>query len=215
MKVRIYERATKFIETSAGFAFSSGAREAMSIVNPQVCQAFLRVAAPSKDRFNRYFDGFTPGVDEPSWQIPADKPGYYGCLRAAFLEELGRELSEGVILFGKTFESYEDKEGEMVTLKFTDGSTVEVDAGMLVHNPTLQTAKFLPVIGCDGVKSRTRQIMLGDNNPAAYPSFANIVAYRAVLPIESVVAAMGEDKGYSHCQHVGPGAYTVTYPVKS
>lgn len=209
----IYERASKFTETGAGFAFTSGSREAMRIVNPKVLQAFLRVGAPSKDRFMRYFDGFTTGVDEPSWQFPADRPGYYGCLRAAFLEELGRELPEGVILFGKTLESYEDREGEKVVLQFTDGSIVEVDAGMLPHNPTLSPVDTPPVIGCDGIRSRTRQIMLGENNPAAYPSFANIVAYRALLPIESVVAAMGEDKGYSHCQHVGPGAYTVTYPV--
>jgi salicylate hydroxylase len=56
--------------------------------------------------------------------------------------------------------------------------------------------------------------MLGENNPAASPGFTHIVAYRAVVPINDVVAAMGEDKAYSHCLHVGPGAYTVTYPVR-
>jgi salicylate hydroxylase len=57
--------------------------------------------------------------------------------------------------------------------------------------------------------------MIGEDNPAALPGFTHMVAYRAVIPLEAVVAAMGEDKGYSHCLHVGPGAYTVTYPVRT
>ncbi|KAL4952284.1 hypothetical protein BDW69DRAFT_185547 [Aspergillus filifer] len=204
IRVTVYERSSRFTETSAGFSFSSGAREAMSLVSPAVLQALLRVAAPNEYPFIRYFDGFTKGVEshrdseKPSWQIPADRPDYYGCLRAAFLESLGREVPEHVVKFGKSLEGYvDDEEKSKVILGFTDGSVEEVDA----------------VIGCDGIKSRTRQIMLGQDDPAAYPGFTHMVAYRALLPIEGVLAALGEDKGYSHCLHVGPGAYTVTYPV--
>lgn len=128
--VTVYERGTKFTETSAGFSFSAGARKAMRSVAPTVLAAFERVAAPNPYPFIRYFDGFTPGVDEPLWQIPAEKPDYYGCLRAAFLESLGSELPEGVVRFGKSLEGYED-EGEGVVLRFTDGEVVRVDAGMM------------------------------------------------------------------------------------
>ncbi|KAL4799177.1 hypothetical protein BDV19DRAFT_376398 [Aspergillus venezuelensis] len=204
ISVTVYERSSKFTETSAGFSFSSGAREAMNLVSPAVLQALLRVAAPSEYPFIRYFDGFTKGVpgdgkgEKPSWQIPADRPDYYGCLRAAFLESLGRKVPEHIVKFGKSLEGYvDDEEKGKVGLRFTDGSVEEVDA----------------VIGCDGIKSRTRQIMLGEEDPAAYPGFTHMVAYRALLPIEGVLAALGKDKGYSHCLHVGPGAYTVTYPV--
>ncbi|KAL4912681.1 hypothetical protein BDW62DRAFT_216105 [Aspergillus aurantiobrunneus] len=195
--VTVYERASRFTETSAGFSFSSGAREAMRLVAPGVLEALQRVAAPNQYPFIRYFDGFTPEVNDPRWQIPADRPDYHGCLRAAFLESLGREVPEGVVQFGKSLETYEDEDGGKVTLRFTDGTVARVDA----------------VIGCDGIKSRTRQTLLGDQDQAAYPGFTHMVAYRALIPIEAVVAAMGEDKGYSHCLHVGPGAYTVTYPV--
>ncbi|KAL4938026.1 hypothetical protein BDV06DRAFT_215439 [Aspergillus oleicola] len=200
IRVTVYERAPKFTETSAGFSFSSGAREAMSLISPSVLNALLRVAAPNEYPFIRYFDGFTKGSDgsKPSWQIPADRPDYYGCLRASFLESLGSSVPEGAVRFGKSLEGYDDDEERgKVILRFTDGSIEEVDA----------------VIGCDGIKSRTRQIMLGEKDPAAYPGFTHMVAYRALLPIEGVLAALGEDKGYSHCLHVGPGAYTVTYPV--
>ncbi|KAL4932526.1 uncharacterized protein BDV17DRAFT_288036 [Aspergillus undulatus] len=124
-----------------------------------------------------------------------------GCLRAKFLESLGREVPQGVVEFGKVLDGVEDRtgdgEGGNVVLRFRDGVVVEVDA----------------VIGCDGLKSRTRRIMLGESDPAAYPGFTHTVAYRALLPTDGALAAMGEDKGYSHCLHVGPGGYTVTYPV--
>ncbi|KAL3466533.1 hypothetical protein BJX64DRAFT_302201 [Aspergillus heterothallicus] len=205
LHVTVYERASKLTETSAGFSFGSGAREAMAHISPRVREALRRVAAPNPYPFIRYFDGFSEGVSDPLWQIPAERPDYHGCLRAAFLEALGEEVREeerragrGVLRFGMGLEGYEvEEEGGKVRLRFGDGSVVEVDA----------------VIGCDGIKSRTRQIMIGENDPAALPGFTHMVAYRAVMPLEAVVAAMGEDKGYSHCLHVGPGAYTVTYPI--
>ncbi|KIA75720.1 hypothetical protein HK57_00447 [Aspergillus ustus] len=207
IRVTVYERASKLTETSAGFSFSSGARQAMSHTSPRVREAFRKVAAPNPYPFIRYFDGFTPGVEEPLWQIPAERPDYHGCLRAAFLEALGAEVvsagGEGVLRFGMNLEGFEEipdqAEGEegKVRLTFGDGSVVDVDA----------------VIGCDGIKSRTRQLLLGEDDPAALPGFTHMVAYRAVIPLDAVVAAMGEDKGYSHCLHVGPGAYTVTYPI--
>ncbi|RDW86987.1 FAD-dependent oxidoreductase [Aspergillus mulundensis] len=191
----VYERAPKPTETSAGFTFSASARKAMSAVSPRVLSAFLRVAAPNEHPFIRYFDGYTPGEHE-AWAIPAERPDYYGCLRAAFLESLGKEMPEGAVRFGKSLAGYQEIDGK-VTLVFGDGGVEVVDA----------------VIGCDGIKSRTRQLLLGQDHPAAHPGFTGVVAYRAVLPLEGVVRALGSDKGLSHCLHVGPGAYTVTYPV--
>ncbi|KAL2808464.1 hypothetical protein BJX63DRAFT_424565 [Aspergillus granulosus] len=194
--VTVYERAAKLTETSAGFSFNAVAREAMEYISPRVREALRKVAAPNEYPFIRYFDGYTEGVSDPLWQIPAERPDYHGCLRAAFLEALGAEVPEGALKFGMGLEGYEEV-GEKVELRFGDGSVVKVDA----------------VIGCDGIKSRTRQVMIGESDPAALPGFTKMVAYRAVIPLEAVVAAMGEDKGYSHCLHVGPGAYTVTYPI--
>ncbi|KAL3446458.1 hypothetical protein BJX65DRAFT_318559 [Aspergillus insuetus] len=204
LHVKVYERASKLTETSAGFSFNAVAREAMEFISPKVREALRSVAAPNEYPFIRYFDGYTPDDEgkgsDPLWQIPADRPNYHGCLRAAFLEALGKEIPEGVLRFGMGLEGYEEvetEEGEKVRLTFANGEVVDVDA----------------VIGCDGIKSRTRQIMIGEDDPAALPGFTHMVAYRAVIPLEAVVAAMGEDKGYSHCLHVGPGAYTVTYPI--
>ncbi|KAL4907839.1 hypothetical protein BDW74DRAFT_189246 [Aspergillus multicolor] len=195
--VIVYERSSKYTETSAGFTFSAGARNAMETTSPRVLEAFLRVAAPNNHPFIRYFDGYTPGNDEAQWAIPSERPDYYGCLRSAFLESLGQEMPEGAVRFSKSLEGYEEMDDGKVRLCFGDGSVDFVDA----------------VIGCDGIKSRVRQLLLGEDHPAAHAGFTGIVAYRAVLPLDGVVAAFGPDKGLSHCPHVGPSAFTVTYQI--
>jgi salicylate hydroxylase len=137
--VTVYERASKLTETSAGFSFNAVAREAMEFISPRVREALRSVAAPNEYPFIRYFDGYTSqkegggGEEEPLWQIPADRPDYHGCLRAAFLEALGKEIPEGVLRFGMGLEGYEEvdsEEGEKVRLRFAGGEVVDVDAGM-------------------------------------------------------------------------------------
>jgi salicylate hydroxylase len=138
LNVIVYERASKLTETSAGFSFNAVAREAMEFISPNVREALRSVAAPNEYPFIRYFDGYTPqkeggGEEEPLWQIPADRPDYHGCLRAAFLEALGREVPEGVLRFGMGLEGYEEVDtdnGEKVRLRFAGGEVVDVDAGM-------------------------------------------------------------------------------------
>jgi salicylate hydroxylase len=110
----------------------------MQYINPRVLEALLRVATPNEHPYIRYCDGFTPSADAPLWQIPAEKPDYRGCLRAAFLESLGRELPEGMVQFSKELETYEDEvDGEKVILRFTDGTVSRVDAGILPSSKNL------------------------------------------------------------------------------
>lgn len=71
------------------------------------------------------------------------------------------------------------------------------------------------VIGCDGIKSRTRKLLFGDNEPVSHASYTHQVAYRAVVPIAGGVAALGEDKANNQCMHMGPNAHVLTYPVSS
>lgn len=70
------------------------------------------------------------------------------------------------------------------------------------------------VLGADGIHSRTRQLLLGDDNPAAHASFTHQVGYRTVLPISESIEVLGEAKGGSDfCIHTGPNAYVPSYPV--
>ena len=58
------------------------------------------------------------------------------------------------------------------------------------------------VIGCDGIKSRVRQLMLGEDHPAANPVFTHKYAYRGLIPMEKAIEAVGEELASNACMHV-------------
>lgn len=69
------------------------------------------------------------------------------------------------------------------------------------------------VIGCDGIKSRVRELILGEGNPASYPHFAHKVAYRCLLPYDACHKILGDWKGRNFHMHIGPNAHIIHYPV--
>lgn len=69
------------------------------------------------------------------------------------------------------------------------------------------------VIGCDGIKSRIRKLILGDEHPAAEPSYNHQYALRGVLPMPLAIKALGEYKARNRHMHLGPGAYVATVPI--
>jgi hypothetical protein len=71
------------------------------------------------------------------------------------------------------------------------------------------------VFACDGIKSRTRRIMLGDEHPASFPQYTHKVAYRTLVPMKDVLPLLGEYKTMRHHMHVGPNAHLIHYPVNS
>lgn len=80
-----------------------------------------------------------------------------------------------------------------------------------IHN---KNTDLTTVLGCDGIHSRTRQLLLGEDHPAARPSFTHQLGYRAVLPISEAKEILGDAKGGSdYCIHIGPNAYVPSYPV--
>lgn len=83
-------------------------------------------------------------------------------------------------------------------LHFHDGSTVEADT----------------VLGCDGVHSTVRKHILGEDHPALYPQYTGAVAYRGIIPMERVVARLGEEVALNTFGHFGPGALTLSYPIE-
>lgn len=108
--------------------------------------------------------------------------------RARFLEEMVRLLPAGeeerFVSFKKRCvdivdASKEENRGRKgVKILFADGTSVIADAA----------------IGCDGVKSRTRQILLskiGDEENIR-PRFTGKYAYRGLIPMEQAIEALGE-----------------------
>ncbi|KAI0173496.1 putative salicylate hydroxylase [Hypoxylon sp. FL1284] len=209
IKVTVYERATTWTEVSAGFAFNAAARGWMEDLNPDLIEILHRISQKTDaNSSNSYWDGYTPRTREDAedeskallFRTPTNKLLFWGCVRSQFLKEMGALLPEGVTVFGKQLLNYvDDEESNKVVLNFEDGTSATADV----------------LLGCDGVHSKTRMAMLGEDHPASRPSFTHNVTYRTMVPIDVGVAAMGEKTSTGACMHCGPNACLLTYPVNS
>ncbi|KAI1760825.1 FAD/NAD(P)-binding domain-containing protein [Hypoxylon sp. FL1150] len=210
VKVKVYEQAKGFREIGAGMAFTANAIRCMGLMNPDIVSALRSggSVATSMDEddpndYLRWIDGYNKRRrDDPSHQtmlfkIDAGYKGFEGTRRDMFLEALGKVIPQEIVELKKRLDTIEEKADGRVQLKFTDGTVAEADA----------------VIGCDGIKSRVRELIFGSNNPASFPHYTHKVAYRALVPMDKAVAALGEYKAHNQHNHVGPNAHLIHYPV--
>lgn len=228
--VKIYEQAREFGEIGAGVSFTPNAVQAMDVCGPGVQKAFDKVAVRNawSSKSNVWFD-YLDGTK--SQELQAAKPvhqsaeftisneiGQNGVHRAQFLDELVKLLPEDIASFGKKLVSIEESREQgrrKLVMKFEDGTIGYADA----------------VVGCDGIKSRVRAVMFGDDSPISKPVYTNKYAYRALVPIEKAVEVLGEENAKNACMHVstsllanlllltpsllqmGPGAHVLTFLV--
>ncbi|KAI1160770.1 hypothetical protein F5B18DRAFT_491625 [Nemania serpens] len=209
--VKIYEQARSFREIGAGVAFTANALECMALLDPAIVTAVDTVATPNGEDANnpndylRYHDGYhydpadVKGTDDKLlFLLNSGYKGFQGCHRASLLDELVKSIPPDAVEFGKCFESYTDDDSKgRLLLRFSDGSTAEADT----------------VIGCDGIKSNVRRLVLGDTNPASYPHFSHKIAYRALIPMERAEPLLGSFKARNQHMHMGPGAHVLHFPV--
>ncbi|KAK0247641.1 hypothetical protein B0A54_15791 [Friedmanniomyces endolithicus] len=108
-------------------------------------------------------------------------------------------VPDGVAHFKKHLDTIELPTGDgKVKLLFHDGTEAEADA----------------VIGCDGIKSRTRAWMLGgDDKPGAAPVYTYKYAYRGLIPMQRAVDELGEDNAKNAKMHLGQDGHILTFPV--
>lgn len=206
--VAIYEQAPKFGEIGAGVSFSPNAVQAMKICHDGIYQSFEKVCTrnqwPEKEKV--WFD-FLDAYGEEGEQLQrstlkfvvTNSLGQNGVHRATFLDELVKLVPEGIAHFGKRLKSLEqsgDGKGKC-RMTFEDGSSAEADA----------------VIGCDGIKSKTRQLMHGLDHPCAQPTYTYKYAYRGVVPMAKAIEAVGEERALNSCMHLGPNGHVLTFPV--
>jgi salicylate hydroxylase len=208
----VYESAAAFAEIGAGVSFGPNAIRAMSLIDSKIEEGYRRIetsnALPSKK--TTWFS-FRLGMKEDAWkehqcpgkedqdiaQVKAGDVGHCSVHRAHFLDELAKLVPEEIARFGKRVEGVESV-GEKMKLRFQDGTTAEADA----------------VIGCDGVKSRTRQILLGEKHDATSPTFTGKYAYRGLIPMDKAVAAVGEEFARNSQMYLGEHGHLLTFPIE-
>ncbi|KAJ5427187.1 FAD binding domain protein [Penicillium sp. CMV-2018d] len=204
-QVNIYEKAREFHEIGAGVAFTANAQRCMELLDPHILEAMRKVANKNPNDHYQYVDGYNHQSDDPAdnkeellFQIYAGDVGFDGCHRAHFLDKLVSLLPSGVVEFQRRFNSYHDPgNGQKLALEFADGSRDEADL----------------VVGCDGIKSRVRQTMFGNENPVSHAQYSHKVAYRGLIPMDRAVTALGRDRAFNQCMHMGPRAHILNFPV--
>ena len=86
-----------------------------------------------------------------------------------------------VAVFNKRLEVIvDDTKGESGKMKmvFRDGTEAEADA----------------IIGCDGIKSRTRELIVGEGSPEAKCRYSYKYAYRGLISMDEAINQLGEEK---------------------
>ena len=116
--------------------------------------------------------------------------------RSDFLDALVRLIPPEIVHFGKRLDSLQEVP-DGVQLRFDDGSTALADI----------------VVGCDGIKSRVKESMLPDEAPLERPQFSGMYAYRAVLDMDEMVRAVGDQRARVATMYVGHGKYGISYPI--
>jgi salicylate hydroxylase len=186
IKVTLYESAAAFGEIGAGVGFSPVMVRTMGMIDPRIEAAFIKC---NKGNVNpdppvwftaRVGDKRKKGVElgEESFTIPAREGPNGGVHRAQFLDELVKLVPEGVAQFKKRLRDITEA---------TDGS-----GDAILHFADGSTAQHSAVLGCDGIKSRVRQIVLGDV-PEAQAVFSGKYAYRGIFPMTKAIEILGEE----------------------
>ncbi|KAK0641872.1 hypothetical protein B0T16DRAFT_420672 [Cercophora newfieldiana] len=194
----LYERAPAFGEIGAGIGFSPNAERAMTAIDPSILAAFKAAANPNGEDYFQWVDGYA--TEELLFKLHVGKDGFQGGLRSDILDAWASLVANpsSTVQFGKTLASIDsDSSSPNVTLNFTDGSTATASV----------------VIGCDGIRSRVRQLLLGESSPSAHPHYTSKFCYRALVPMDRAVAAVGQYKAGTRFMHNGHDAHVITYPV--
>lgn len=187
LHVKLYEQAKQYGDIGAGVSFTPNAVQAMRLCHPAIETAFEKVCTHNRWASKRqvWFD-FYNGQNRGSEQTPlftvTNGLGQNDVHRAHFLDELARLLPSHLSSFGKTLQSYEMESTGRYSLAFADGFSASTDV----------------ILVCDGIKSRVRRLMFGEDQPCASPSFSFKHAFRALVSTKDAIAVRERKRHRMH-----------------
>lgn len=111
--------------------------------------------------------------------------------RAAFLRELLADVPPSRMHASNKLDTIDRKSDGTVVMRFTDNTTHKCDI----------------IIGADGIHSRVRQLILGEDNPTASPVSAGWWFLQLLKPYKEVQALLGEELVdiNNHVEYCYPG----------
>ncbi|KAL4881660.1 hypothetical protein BJY04DRAFT_207432 [Aspergillus karnatakaensis] len=204
----IYESAPQFDAIGAGIGLGPNALKAMQLMDEKFAAMYdvIKVGNTTPSRNNEQFEilsageGF--GVSSGWFGGSVSHPDFYrsSAHRKDLLEVMKALIPDGTVLFNKRVSSIETRQAdgyEKVALQFTDGQTEIVDA----------------VIGCDGIKGLSRQIVLGSSyQEEVKAKYANTYVYRHIVSMETAKDILG-DYAADAKWYMNKGNGLATYPI--
>lgn len=192
-RVRVFEQAPALTEVGAGVQISPNGARALDALG-----AFERLHALSCTPDRKQFRHWKTGRSWPLFDLGDEAVKKYGypyltVYRPDLLDALVQGVRaidpEAITLGAKAVACAQ--EGDRVRLTFEDGKSVEGDI----------------LVGADGVRSRMREQLWGKDDPR----FSGMVAWRAVIPMDSLPERLRQMVGYTW---IGPGGHVVNYPLR-
>ena len=205
VQVQIYEAASSFEEIGLGLSIGPAAHRAMPLIDPYIREAYDKLVTTHAD---------SPGYEQlrDTWfeiiwatgdrngellmDLKAPPSGQTSVRRSDFQDALVNLVPDEVRHFGKRLDSL-NEEDDTVTMSFKDGTTATADI----------------VIGCDGIKSKVKEYIIPGMHEKAQPQYSGMYAYRAVLDMENMIAAVGERRARVSTLYLGKGMYGISYPI--
>jgi salicylate hydroxylase len=205
LDVHIYETKDKLAEVGAAVTILPSGLSALKSISPEVGKAIEKCLSGS---ISQTGTGKPPAIIAATGDRAGERLGYWNTrvnfmpenvLRAAFLSELANCLKPGTThLSAKVVEVLDhSNEDGPVTVKFAKG----------------ENATFDVVIGADGVHSTVRKSLFDACSTYNQHDFTGGVVYRAVVPIEEAVTALGRSVAEHPTFLVGPGCVGYSYPT--
>ncbi|KAJ5644559.1 hypothetical protein N7507_010570 [Penicillium longicatenatum] len=200
--VQIYEAASCFQEIGLGLSIGPAAHRALPLLDPSIRNIYDSLVTTHADSpgYESYRETWFEilwacGIHEGDllMDLKANPSGQTTVRRSDFLDALVTLIPREIVHFGKRLESLV-QDGGGVHLNFEDGSQVHADV----------------VIGCDGIKSKVKESVFPD---AGQPRYSGMYGYRAVLDMDDMVRAVGDQRARVSTLYLGEGVYGISYPI--
>jgi len=196
----IFEASSQLSEIGAGIALNQNGISALSKISPELLVTFNHMVTKNADleeedvwiNFHRGDDTGELIASVKSTGEP--KTGMSSVHRGQFLAALAALVPPKCITFSAKLTKLEYLPSKNVRLLFENGAVEEAEA----------------VIGCDGIRSRVRQILLGTEFG---PRFTGKYAYRGLVPMEDAKAALGAYAASNSHMYLNYGGHVLTYQI--
>lgn len=203
--VQIYEAASEFKEVGLGLTIGPAAHRTMPLIDPRIRQIYdahitTHADSPGYERFRQTWFEVVWATGDKGGEVLLDlkalPSGQTTVRRADFLDGLVGLIPPEIAHFGKRLVGLVDT-GSGVNLSFEDGTAAEADV----------------VVGCDGIRSKVKEFMIPEEYQHVLPQYSGMYGYRAVLDMDTMIEAVGEQRARVSTMYVGKGAYGISYPI--